>query len=132
MTDKSPAAIIAAALSRAEKAETELQHLIRWLNDLATTTEKTTLDFHDDDLSVDWTGGGCQFRQGAYAPFTMLQALYNAEGMRLSHAEIADIVYADDCAPIRDCARSLREKLDKSRCPLKLEHDSSAYWLTEE
>lgn len=127
-------------LEKVEKEQRELdnkQELLnlrreRLLKELAERVESPNkFIFRDSELSVSWAGGRLQFRKGAFSPYVMLQALFQAENKRLSHAEIADIVYDDDCAPIRDCARGLRDKLEQSRCPLRLEHDSSAYWLSE-
>lgn len=123
--------IIAAALVRAEKAADELQLLIRGLHDLEQTTDAAELTFNDDELSVTWYGGRLQFRKGAFAPYTMFRALYEADGKRLSHAEIAEIVFGDELAEIKHIGYKLERKLLQFNCPWRLANSREGYWLEE-
>ena len=129
MSGISQAAILAASLDRAEKLADELRILIRSLNDLAQTIEDPALTFHDDEQIVTWNCGNVRFQKTGFALYLALKAIDKAGEDRMTHAELAEVIYDNDAKSVKNLLYRLQSKLENANCPKQLRFDRTFVWL---
>ena len=101
---------------------------MRLLEDLA-QMEDLRLYFHKKKLEVSWTGGTMPFKRNGIKQFKTLWEISLAGPDGITHADLAQNVYDDPVADVKNVTHALARKMEAYRCPFKLEHDSKRFWL---
>lgn len=106
----------------------QMYYIERNIEDMKTLSkeiDRCELDFDDETLSVSWYYGILQFRQDGYMQYSALKAIYKAGEEGITHSDLAELLYGDPLANIKNCMHALSNKLEKSRCPLNLKQDKT-------
>lgn len=79
--------------------------------------------FRDSDLSVRWNGGQIKFQASGSKQYRFLKMVYESGEDGVAHEEVADELYGDQLADIKNVIKNVRRRLEDAGFQYELENN---------